>query len=80
MANSRIDPCNLAGRKVLVTGGASGIGKAAGALFVGLGADVVLVDVNEAEAVAAAAETGALASVGADVANEQDVEQMIGRR
>ena len=37
---------NLAGRKALVTGGASGIGAAVAASLVGAGADVTIVDIN----------------------------------
>lgn len=48
------------GRVALVTGGASGIGRALGAALHEAGARVVLTDVHEAEVVAAAAEIGCL--------------------
>ena len=52
---------NLAGKVVVVTGGASGIGLALGRAFAGEGAQVVLADIEEAPLEAAAAELDALA-------------------
>src|SRR5260370_37746929 len=46
----------LAGKGVVVTGGAGGIGKAVAAAFANYGCRVCVVDVNEAAAAAAAAE------------------------
>ncbi len=41
---------NIAGQKIVVTGGASGIGRATAARFAELGADVAIFDVNEKSA------------------------------
>jgi NAD(P)-dependent dehydrogenase (short-subunit alcohol dehydrogenase family) len=48
VATPFLNPLNLAGRHCLVTGAASGIGRATAELFAALGARVSLVDCNEA--------------------------------
>ncbi len=63
----------LEGRTALVTGGASGIGKAIVAAFVAAGAQVVVLDRSPDVASAAAAEVGAAGGVGADVSDEAQV-------
>jgi 3-oxoacyl-[acyl-carrier protein] reductase len=63
----------LAGRTALVTGGASGIGRAVVVAFVEAGARVVVLDLDEDRAKAAARETGAADGVGADVSDEGQV-------
>jgi len=67
----------LAGRKALVTGGASGIGETTAKLLVELGAEVVLADVNREALPAALERTGARASTSGDVASAQDVERIV---
>jgi 3-oxoacyl-[acyl-carrier protein] reductase len=76
----------LDGRTALVTGGASGIGRAIAAAFVSEGARTVVLDRDADSAQKAAAELGAEAGVGADVADEAAVraavtgaEEVLGR-
>lgn len=67
----------LSGKRILVTGGASGIGKAACKIFTDLGANVCLSDVKADAIVEAAAETGARAHVAADVSVPDQAERLI---
>ena len=70
----------LAGRVALVTGAASGIGRAAAELFAAQGAAVVAADVSDAgeETVAAITEAGGRATfVRGDVSVEAEVEAMV---
>ena len=76
----------LDGRTALITGGASGIGRAIAAAFVSEGARTVVLDRDADSAQKAAAELGAAAGVGADVADETSVrtavtaaEEVLGR-
>ena len=64
----------LQGRTALITGAASGIGRAIADRFVAEGARVIYADLDEAAAREAAAETGGIA-VAMDVSDEQSVEQ-----
>lgn len=73
MGNINFD---YAGRTVIVTGGARGIGLALGRAFVGWGASVFLVDRDGDEAAAAAASIGA-ESVVADVSSSADVTRAV---
>jgi NAD(P)-dependent dehydrogenase (short-subunit alcohol dehydrogenase family) len=73
----------FAGKVVVITGGASGIGRALGAAFVNEGADVVLSDLEKArldETVAElserAAEGGSVTGIGTDVADPDSVERL----
>jgi 3-hydroxybutyrate dehydrogenase len=62
------EPTDLTGRRVLVTGGASGIGAACAKRFAAAGARVVVVDLNEAGAREVASSVGGEA-VAADLAD-----------
>ncbi|QDQ90243.1 SDR family oxidoreductase [Rhodococcus sp. WB9] len=63
----------LDGRRALVTGGASGIGRAIAEAYLAEGADVMIADVDEAAAQLTAKELGATAAVRVDVADEESV-------
>lgn len=63
----------LQGRTALVTGGASGIGRAVAAAFVESGAQVLVLDIDEPTATTAANDLGAKGGVGADVTDEVQV-------
>jgi NAD(P)-dependent dehydrogenase (short-subunit alcohol dehydrogenase family) len=66
------------GRSVVVTGGASGIGKAIVRRFAATGAKVVVADIDEAGAKAVAAEVGGQARwIGCDVTEEPQVEAAV---
>ena len=71
----------LAGRSLVVTGGASGIGRSAALLLVASGARVTIGDIDEAgmaETTALAADLpGAIAAVPTDVSVESDLERLV---
>lgn len=71
----------LDGKVAIITGGASGMGRVAGAMFAREGARVVLADVSEEAAESAAAEVraggGDASAVVADVSQEADARRMV---
>lgn len=69
----------LEGATALVTGGASGIGRAIAAAFVEAGARVVVLDLDEPMAQTAATQMGALAGIGGDVSDEHQVRDAVER-
>ncbi len=68
----------LEGRKVLVTGGGSGIGRAISLLFAQEGATVAVNDINAEAAQKTVAEIGSGIALPADVADEDAVVRMFG--
>jgi NAD(P)-dependent dehydrogenase (short-subunit alcohol dehydrogenase family) len=68
----------IEGRTFLVTGGASGLGRAAARMLASAGGNVVVLDVNAEAGAAAAAELGARGRFAkADVSREEDVERAV---
>lgn len=67
---------DLAGRCVLVTGGAGGIGAEVGRVLVACGAKVVLTDIAQERLDAAVVATGAAAGFAADVRDEASVKAL----
>ncbi|MBE1204054.1 SDR family NAD(P)-dependent oxidoreductase [Aminobacter carboxidus] len=66
------------GKRVLVTGGASGIGETVAKLLSDLGARVVIADLNREQLDPAAQRVGAAGVAQGDVASEADAERMAG--
>lgn len=70
-------------KTIIVTGSASGIGRATALLFSSEGANVIVSDIQEKEAIETVKlieEKGGIASfVGCDVSNESDVKQLVDR-
>lgn len=74
MTSQQID---FTGRKVLVTGGASGIGETTAKLLVELGAQVVIADLDRDKLGPALKRTGATAHTAGDVADTAQAEQIV---
>jgi NAD(P)-dependent dehydrogenase (short-subunit alcohol dehydrogenase family) len=72
------DPGGIAGRKALVTGAASGVGREVARRLAGLGAGVALLDVQDEALAAAADEVGGVA-VRADVRSVGEVHEAVAR-
>ncbi len=72
-------PFSLESKKILITGGASGIGKATVLLCTQMGADVVLVDLNEQGLKQTAEEIGKESTEihALNLTNEEQLEEMI---
>lgn len=70
---------DLENRRLLVTGGAGGLGSAAAQLFSALGASVVISDRDEASLQKAVSATGAAAGIAADVVDEASVASLFAR-
>src|SRR5579862_5824383 len=72
---------SMQGKVALITGAASGIGRAAARIFCREGANVVVVDINDKggrETVSMVQDSGGLAAyVHADVTDEADVRHMV---
>lgn len=68
---------DLSGKRILVTGGASGLGRAAASVFVELGAHVMVADMNEAAVALACQEIGCRGYVAGDVTQEADCDTMV---
>jgi NAD(P)-dependent dehydrogenase (short-subunit alcohol dehydrogenase family) len=66
----------LAGKRIVVTGGASGIGAAAARAYVREGARVAILDVDRAAGAAVAADAGA-AFHACDIARREDVDRVV---
>lgn len=66
----------LKGKKVIITGGAGGIGLSAVRIFAAAGAEVIIADINEEAGQAAARETGAV-FIRCDVSKSEDVQKVI---
>lgn len=75
--NAKVDGNRrLAGRRILLTGGASGIGKAIAELFASHGAKLALVDFN-AEGVAAVAKDLGAVAIAYDLSDSKGIEAMV---
>lgn len=65
--------CSLEGRRIIITGGASGMGAGLVRAFPALGANIVAMDINEEEGAAIASAAGAKGFLCVDVTDEASV-------
>ena len=76
-------PNYFAGKSIIITGAASGIGRATASIFAREGANVVCADINEKGADETAAEVNSIGSkalaIKVDVAKRTEVDDMAGR-
>jgi NAD(P)-dependent dehydrogenase (short-subunit alcohol dehydrogenase family) len=71
-------PFRLDGKRVLVTGGASGIGASVSRVFANAGASIVIVDIDLPRAEAMASELPDAVARECDITNEDSVRQLFG--
>lgn len=71
--------CNLEGRRIIITGAASGMGAALMGAFPALGAKVIGMDINAKEGAAIAERAGAEGFVAVDIADEASVNAAVGQ-
>jgi len=77
MSSAKTNVVDLAGKSILITGGGSGLGADMGALFVRLGARVMLADIAEDAAKETAARIGKDATgIACDIADENSVAEL----
>ena len=74
MATTLLD---LSGKRILVTGGASGLGRASAEVFIELGADVFLADLDGEALAAASDDLGCKGYASGDVTREANCEAMV---
>ncbi|MEO8724155.1 MAG: SDR family oxidoreductase [Sphingobium sp.] len=77
LTTQALSPYTLTGKVALITGAASGLGKATAGLFLDVGASVIIADLDEAAARATAEEfasRGPVLAVGMDVSDEEAVQ------
>lgn len=81
-AGMRLARLSFSGRSAIVTGGGSGIGRAIGVGFAGLGGRVLVADLDAGRAESVAAEIreagGQAVALGVDVTRADDVNRMVG--
>jgi len=72
-----MSPNTLTGRRIIITGGGSGMGEALVRAFPALGAAVVSIDLSEPAGARVVAEAGATGFLAADVAEERSIQHAV---